>query len=123
MENMNSQRAWEQYTFWFSYHLNHVHFQRGNHTASSKSSWSDCDKCTNALDKTKFEDRTGRFGLRSKHARESAKKVGLYYVFKLYHFYAVSLIYSFMWEKNTKVTCLVLNIRTSIFWHTGLFRF
>lgn len=74
---MDSQRAWEQYTFWFSYHLNHVHFQRKSHHVHRRP-WPHCEKCTTALDKTKYEDRTGRFGLRSKQTRESATKVGPY---------------------------------------------
>ena len=74
---MDSQRAWEQYKFWFSYHLNHVHFQRKSRHVVHRSPWPFCEKCTTALDGTKFEDRTGKFGLRSKHARESATKVGV----------------------------------------------
>ncbi|KAJ7387264.1 hypothetical protein OS493_004240 [Desmophyllum pertusum] len=71
---MDSQRAWEQYTFWFSYHLNHVHFQRKDRHVHRRP-WPHCDECTNALDRTKFDDKTGRFGLRSKYTRESATKM------------------------------------------------
>lgn len=69
---MNSQRAWEQYTFWFSYHLNHVHFQRTNN--ARRDPWPHCDECTHALDRTKYADSTGRFGLKSKYTRNSESK-------------------------------------------------
>ena len=71
---MNSERAWEQYTFWFSYHLNHVHFQRRNN--ARRNPWPHCDECTYALDRTKYSDSTGRFGLKSKYTRDSESKVG-----------------------------------------------
>ena len=71
---MNSERAWEQYTFWFSYHLNHVHFQRRNN--ARRDPWPHCDECTHALDRTKYSDSTGRFGLKSKYTRDSESKVG-----------------------------------------------
>ena len=68
---MESQRAWEQYRFWYSYHLNHVYFRREN--GSHLLHWSNCNECTDALARTKYDDKTGRFGLRSWKAREIAK--------------------------------------------------
>lgn len=69
---MDSERARQQYSYWFSYHLNHVHFDK---SGWHRYPWAHCGECTIALDKTKYVNRTGRFGLLPQHTQDIVQKV------------------------------------------------
>lgn len=74
---MDSDRARKRYSYWFSYHLNHVHFEAKS--GLHRYPWPHCDECTAALDKTEYNSGTGRFGLLSKHTQDIVHKVSMWH--------------------------------------------
>ena len=79
-------RIRKQYSYWFSYHLNHVHFTKSD---GLRYPWTSCGDCSEALKRFQYASPTGDFGLLSKqvafnkHRTAIVRKVSKLKVYEL----------------------------------------
>lgn len=72
---MDPENFKDKYSSWFSYHLNHVYYERRKSAPIHRFPWTYCGHCGYAMRRARYTSSNNQFGLPTKYSLENQRRV------------------------------------------------